>query len=160
MGSPSPLSLVPPLALAMRFGVVVGGLSLGMWSSCQGLAVTIKPGQTTALGLNGYRQILLPSIEYQPVVLERAVDSRSSAALQSWLTREITNWYRNNTGGRPYIGQTATITLYDTHTTPVVSWTLQGVYPTKWSGPKLSSNNAVAIESLELTHEGFLQIDV
>jgi|SRR5579875_623225 len=159
MGSQDPLGQVT-LALAMRFGVVVGGLNLGWWSSCQGLAVTIKPDQATPLGVNGYRQVLMPTIEYPPIVLERAVDSKSTAALQSWLTQEITSWYKNNSSGQPYAGQTATITLYDSHSTSIMSWTLYGVYPTKWTGPKLSSKEGVAIESLELTHEGFLQVDV
>jgi phage tail-like protein len=151
------------LGLATRFTVVVGGMSLGWWSSCTGLTVAIKPDQATPLGLNGCRQILMPTIEYQPIVLERAVDSVNSAALQTWLTTEITNWYTNSSAtGQPYPGQTAMITLYASNLSagPVMSWNLHGVYPTKWTGPEMSTRGGVALEKLELAHEGFLQVHV
>lgn len=150
------------LGLAMRFTVVVGGMSLGWWSSCSGLMVTIEADQVAPLGLNGYKQILMPTIKYQPITLERAVDGTNSAQLQNWLTTEITNWYTKSVNGQPYPGQTATITLYSANLSagPVMSWTVYGVYPTKWTGPNLSTKEGVAIEKLELTHEGFLQIHV
>jgi phage tail-like protein len=156
----SPLGGTPPLGLAQRFGVVVGGLNLGFWSSCKGLAVNLKPDVATPLGVNGYRQILMPTIEYPPITLERAVDGKSSPTVQQWLTQEITNWYSSTANGQPYAGETATITLFDYHADSVMTWSLQGVYPTKWTGPTLSSASGVALESLELTHEGFLQVNV
>jgi phage tail-like protein len=112
--------------------------------------------------VNGYRQILMPTIDYQPITLERAVDSANSTQLQNWLTQEITNWYTNTAKGQPYPGQTATITLYSSNVSagPVMSWTVYGVYPTKWIGPNLSTKEGVALEKLELTHEGFLQVHV
>jgi phage tail-like protein len=34
-------------------------------------------------------------------------------------------------------------------------WTFDGAYPIKWTGPSLNANeNTVAIETLELAHEG------
>jgi phage tail-like protein len=39
----------------------------------------------------------------------------------------------------------------------VASWNLTGVYPSKWTGPSLDANGkAVATETLELVHNGFL----
>jgi phage tail-like protein len=156
----TPLGGTAPLGLAQRFGVVVGGLNLGFWSSCKGLAVTFTPDYATPLGVNGYKQILMPTINYPPITLERGIDSKSSATVQQWLTQEVSNWYTSTTDGQPYAGETATITLFDYHADSVMSWSLIGVYPTKWTGPTLSNASAVALESLELTHEGFLQINV
>jgi phage tail-like protein len=54
-------------------------------------------------------------------------------------------------------GGMATITLLDAAWTAVCSWTLRNVYPSGWTGPSLSAESKkVAIEQLELAHEGFL----
>jgi len=37
------------------------------------------------------------------------------------------------------------------------AWTLEGVWPAKWTGPTLDvGQNSVALEVLELAHHGFL----
>ena len=39
----------------------------------------------------------------------------------------------------------------------VANWMLRNVFPSKWSGPDLdATGNRVAVEQLELVHEGFL----
>ena len=39
----------------------------------------------------------------------------------------------------------------------VTKWELHGVFPTKWEGPALdAAGKKIAIEKLELAHEGFL----
>ena len=36
-----------------------------------------------------------------------------------------------------------------------IRWNLRNAFPTKWSGPSLdATSEAIAIETLELTHEG------
>lgn len=166
VGGPSRLSSVlqalqPPLGLAMRFDVVIGSLSLGSWSSCKGLSVAFKPETVRELGTNGFRRILMPDIEYSPVVLERAMDSKNSPAVLTWLTTQVRAWLTAKPTGEPYAGDTARITLYNAKAGPVASWTLWGVYPSRWVGPTLSGREStVAIETLELVHEGFLPVAV
>jgi hypothetical protein len=49
------------------------------------------------------------------------------------------------------------ITLFDQHYEEVASWELQNVMPAAWKGPQFdASGKAVAIETLDLIHEGFL----
>jgi hypothetical protein len=39
----------------------------------------------------------------------------------------------------------------------VTKWSLSGVLPVKWSGPQLGmDSNKIAMETLELSHQGFL----
>jgi len=39
----------------------------------------------------------------------------------------------------------------------VAKWNLEGVYPVKWTGPSLdAAGNQIAVETLELAHNGFL----
>jgi len=49
-----------------------------------------------------------------------------------------------------------TISLLDEAGTPVVTWEVRNCFPIKISGPDLKSDaNEIAIESLEVAHEGF-----
>jgi phage tail-like protein len=48
-----------------------------------------------------------------------------------------------------------TITLLDQAEVPALIWRLHNAWPCKWAGPALNaSSSEVAIEMLELTHEG------
>ena len=48
------------------------------------------------------------------------------------------------------------ISLLNENHEPVVSWKVSQAFPVKYSGPALKANSSeVAIETLELTHEGF-----
>lgn len=159
----NPLHSNQPLAYACRFALAVGNLNLGFWSSCTGLGVTLKPPVITPLGNNQFQQVLMPEITYEKVTLQRAVDSQSSPALQQWLIQEIQKWHTQTTNGAPYAGEDTVISLFDNYIVtgnPSMSWTLQHCYPTKWTGPVMSGDSKVAIESLELTHQGFLQLTV
>jgi phage tail-like protein len=142
--------------MAMRFSVVVQGISLGDWASCKGLQVNCNPVRFREPGNNDFEQIIFGDISYPTVKLERAMDSRSSTALAAWLRTEMRAW-----GVQPATvllqQKWATITLLDAAWRQVSSWTLRGVVPVAWIGPTLSAkDNGVAIETLELAHQGFL----
>jgi phage tail-like protein len=48
------------------------------------------------------------------------------------------------------------IQLLDEEESPVVTWTVTNAFPVKVSGPDLKSDaNEIAIETIELAHEGF-----
>ena len=52
---------------------------------------------------------------------------------------------------------TAQITVLDPSGEEVAEWVLIDVFPARWSGPSLDVNgNQVAMETLELVHNGFL----
>lgn len=54
--------------------------------------------------------------------------------------------------------ETLTITLMDEEGSPVFVWTVTNAFPIKISAPDLKSDaNEVAIESVELAHEGIVQ---
>jgi phage tail-like protein len=140
--------------MAMRFNVVIDGISLGNWASCKGLEFTCKPIKFHEHGNYEYETILFVDVSYSVIKLERAVDRVASAQLREWLANEL-----NDPPGTQIFGggKTATITLLDAAWSPVMSWTLRGVYPAGWTGPALSAKDtAVATERLELMHEGFL----
>jgi phage tail-like protein len=49
--------------------------------------------------------------------------------------------------------------MHDHEGEPTWGWTLSDAYPVRWTGPELQADgNTVAMESLELAHEGLVKI--
>lgn len=143
----SPLKADAMLGLAMRFDVVVDGIDLGGWGKCDGLAVEFKAEKINEGG-NYEHDIFLPGqVTYDTIKLERAMALDDSDKVMKWLSSKV----------RDYGGGTAQITLFDARGGKVASWSLRNVYPIKWTGPSLNAGGKdVALERLELVHEGFL----
>ena len=156
--SASPFSnTAPPYGLAMRFQVEVDGLDLGSWSTCSSLKVELKSTKVTSGGDYSTQRILPEHVEYHNITLKRAVHPTDSKRVRTWLEQKVTQWMNWSGSGEIYPGGTAKITLLGVQGTEVMHWDLTGVYPVSWSGPELdATTNKVAIETLELAHEGFL----
>lgn len=141
------------LGLAMRFEVTIGGVPIGLWQSCSGLTADFRP-EPVHVGGDPTGQYWLPGqMRYPELVLERAV-SRDSAKLRHWLVEMARS-------GADGVGEakrtTARIRLLDAGGDEVASWLCYGVRPSAWTGPRLAAgNHAVAVETLTLVHEGFL----
>lgn len=93
---------------------------------------------------------LLPGlVKYPPLVLKRGVTGHM--ALWDWMDQVIKGDIRRTT---------VVITLLDEQRNPVVSWRVRNALPRKISGPALNANaNEIAIESLELSHQGLELVD-
>lgn len=144
------------VGLNSRFGVTIDDMDLGMWGQCDGLSVDFKPEKLNGGqgGVYDYEVYLPGQVSYPQVTLKRAMNAAHSKRVQSWLAQKLQDWvYAAGTGK----SSSGVITLYDAKASPVISWSLHNVYPSKWDGPKLEASSAgIAIESLTLVHEGFL----
>jgi phage tail-like protein len=150
------LSDAARLGMAMRFRVSVDGINLGSWATCSGLEVEFKSKRVSEGGNYEYSVILPDRVEYRAVTLRRAMSSQESAIVQRWLHGVVSGWY-NAGSPNDYGPRTAEIELFDSAGAVVASWTLRNVFPSKWSGPDLdATGNRVAVEQLDLVHEGFL----
>jgi phage tail-like protein len=135
------------LGLETRFKVVVDDVDLGGWHSCTGLAVNFNLDKIAEGGENGYKHWLPGHVEYPMVTLKRAMSSVDAPAVQQWLSSKVDNFQ----------GSTAQITLLDSRGQQVHQWSLRNVHPSQWKGPDLTAGSTnVALETLELAHEGFL----
>ncbi len=133
--------------LTMRFDVVVDGIDLGAWSSCDGLKVDFGLKELKVGGNNGCKVYVPDRIHYPHLVLKRAMTAGDSGRVMSWLRSMV----------EATDGGTATVTLRDSHHQSVAEWTFSNVRPAAWTGPTLNANGKdVALEVLELVHEGFL----
>jgi len=67
---------------------------------------------------------------------------------------DLFNWFNNN--GAPNVERRdITISLLNDEGNPVMVWTISQAWPSKVEGPGLkATGNEIAIESIELVHEG------
>lgn len=150
------------VGLAMRFLVEVDGLAapnMGLWTSCEGLKVEFKY-DTVRQGGDYTRTHVLPQyVSYSPVTLKRAVEKLPSDAVQMWLKLTAAVWQSG--AELSTVGKNVTITLLDVTQkteTPAAYWTLLHAFPASWTGPSMSAKSSdVAIETLVLEHDGFLE---
>jgi phage tail-like protein len=144
------------LGLTTRFRVVVQDVDLGGWATCRGLLVDFKHEALKEGGHYDSVTIMPDRVLYTPITLTRAMNATDSAAVQSWLSRVVEEWYGDSSDGG-YSDRTAQITLLDAYQEQVATWRLRNVYPLRWRGPDLDARTGnVAVETLDLAHEGFL----
>jgi phage tail-like protein len=158
----SALQAVPlrRLGLSMRFQVVVGagsGMSLGHWTSCEGLKVNFNFDTFFEGGDYATPHVLLKAVEFPNVTLKRAVEQPYSTTVQDWLGMVAAAW---QVGDTSLIGQPVVITLLDAFqlpSNPAAEWVLSDAFPVSWTGPSMAAkSNDVATEILVLRHSGFL----
>jgi len=135
---------------AFNFELVLTGISddgravKGSFSEVSGLEVDLTPIEYR----NGSEDITvrkMPGLKkFGPVTLKRGI----IGDLALW------NWVLAGMNGKVQRTEAA-IVLFDESRTEVMRWNLTRVWPSKWTGPGLNAkNNEIAMETLELTHEG------
>ncbi len=80
----------------------------------------------------------------------------SNITLKRGLTADLTLWtWIASVKAGTMERRNVQITLLDQADKPVLAWRIHNAWPCKWTGPALNANSSdVAIETLELTHEG------
>jgi len=140
-------SFLPPFehATALRFDVEIDGTDLGSWSQCSGLSVKFD-NKLVADPQSAGMMVVPGKPTFTTVTLKRAVNKSGWEKVQGWLGR-----FRKDP--RP---TSAKITLRDSWSEHLVTWDLRNVVPASWKGPDLDASSAkVAMETLELSHDGF-----
>jgi phage tail-like protein len=134
-------------ALGLRFEVTIDGVDIGSFTACEGLGAEYEVFEYQEGGQNGYVHRLPGRLKYSNIKLTRPVDE-SSGRLAGWfsgLQRSVERC-------------TASITALDSRGSRIAQWNIVGLYPARWTGPTFSADGAsVAKESLELSHNGFLE---
>lgn len=134
-------------AASLYFGVRIDNQDLGAFTSCEGLGFDVELVSRDEGGNNGFIHQLPGRVRYQNITFTRPLgpDSRKLAA-----------WFQSM--GGQIRRTTAQITaLSPDGRTVIASWSLDGVIPVRWSGPRLDAGSAaVATESFEIAHHGFL----
>ncbi|MHA4806453.1 phage tail protein [Flavitalea flava] len=85
-------------------------------------------------------QVKFPNVTFKRGIVEK--------------NNDLFNWFNNN--GAPNVERRdITVSLLNDEGDPVMVWTISQAWPVKVEGPGLkATGNEIAIESIELTHEG------
>lgn len=134
-------------AVAYMFKVKIDGEELGLWNSFEGLGMETMIETREEGGNNQFIHQLPGRLKYTNVKISRPVGTDSSRVAR-WLSSMATGVKRT----------TASITALGPDNKEIVSWSLDGVVPVRWTGPAFNVESPkVAIETLELAYHGFLE---
>jgi phage tail-like protein len=130
--------------IAFNFRVDIEGMTVAGFSECSGLTsetdhIEYRTGvwDTTVTKIPGLRK-------HPNIVLKRGFTTATE--LWDWRKKVIEGKTQRLSG---------TITLLDEARQPALKWKFSQGWPCKWEGPTLNAkNNEVAIETLEICHEG------
>jgi phage tail-like protein len=129
---------------AFRFEVSLGDLQVAGFSEISGLTVELEPQEYAEGGINTYMHKFPGRTKQSNITLKRGI-----------VDRLMWDWFYDFTLGKVKY-RDISILLRNPHGDKVLmEWQIQHAFPIKWSGPELNATqNSVAVESLELAHEG------
>jgi len=132
--------------IGLRFWVQLGQVEVAGFKECSGLAIETEAFEYKEGGLNTYTHKLPVRTSYKNITLKRGLDEG----------QDLYRWYVKAMRGQ--IGrQNISIIVYDSLGREVRKWNLQRAWPCKWTGPDLKTDQgAVAVETVEIAHEGLL----
>lgn len=130
---------------SFNFRVEIDGLTVGSFSECSGLmsdgdAVEYREGTDVPLTVRK----LVGLRKYSNITLKRGYTQNP----------ELWNWYRNIVNGVAD-RRNGSIILMDEERNDVMRWNIENAWINKIEAPSFkASGNEVAIESVEIVHEG------
>jgi phage tail-like protein len=129
---------------AHSFRLEIDGISRGGFRECSGLESTSTPIDYRE-GDDAPTLQRLPGLAaYAPITLRWGTSD----------DHELFDWRRQVTEGR-VDRRNGSIVLLDDTGAERVRWNFTEAWPSKWNGPTFNATgNEVAIESIEITHEG------
>ncbi len=133
---------------AFRFVVELDAMLVAGFSEVHGLEAQTEVEEIREGGVNGYVHRLPKGTRYPSIVLRRGMSS----------SQELWNWYDAASQGN-VTRKSGSIILIKQDGVELCRWNFFDAYPIKWSGPSLNASSSdVAIESVELAHNGIKTI--
>jgi len=136
-----------------KFIFKIGTLEIGAFTEVTGLSVQIDVEELAEGGQNAYTHKLLGRMKWPNIVFKRGLTDPDT--LFKWLLQYSGDGFTQS-GNKTGEGSDGSISVLKANGTPFRTWSLMGVKPVKWTGPRLSaSSRDLAIEELEVCHSGF-----
>jgi phage tail-like protein len=134
-------------APSFRFTVSFEDLPPGGFSDCTGLQSETEVQEYAEGGLNTHTWRLPGRSKQSNVTLKRGI-----------VNKTLWDWYEAIRNGR-FKARNASILVHDpSGSDDLIEFQLVDAFPVKWIGPELSAaQNNLAIETLELAHQGLLR---
>jgi phage tail-like protein len=130
---------------AFNFLVEIEGIQVAAFSECSGLVSETDVIEYRSGGEAGSARKLPGLRKFANIVLKRGITK----------DRELWDWYKTVLDGNVQ-RKAGSIVLLDDGGQEVLRWNFRQGWPRKYEGPALNAKTSeVAIETLEITHEGF-----
>jgi phage tail-like protein len=126
---------------------LAGNYNVAGFSECTGLEATIEVIDYKEGGVNEYVHKFPTRTSFANITLKHGVIS---------LSDDLWSWHNDFVQGKGR-RKDGSVVLLDESKKPAKIWKFRRGIPTKWVGPVLNaSQSSVAIESLEIAHEGLI----
>jgi phage tail-like protein len=137
------------LDAALSIGMsAIFDIALGGFSECSGLEMTMKTEDIKEGGDNGGMRRFASRVEWSPITLKRGLATNTA----------LWDWHYGFVTGRGH-RRDGLIVLLDSRHLPAAAWMFTRALPVKYTAPALNATqNQVAIEAIEIAHEGVFQI--
>ncbi|MGH8993067.1 MAG: phage tail protein [Acidimicrobiia bacterium] len=133
-------------AVSVFWTFKVDSLSLGAFTSCEGLGINVGVETREEGGNNFFVHQLLGRLTYPNIKFSRPINQDSEKVAQWFMSVASGTFKRTN-------GEIVAKTPDDK---VIARWSLMGVIPVRWSGPGFSAESPkVATETIEIAHQGF-----
>jgi phage tail-like protein len=130
---------------ALNFRVELDGITVAAFSECSGLASETDVIEYRSGSESGSARKLPGRQRFSDIVLKRGITT----------DRQLWDWYKTVLTGAVQ-RKSGSIVLLDDAGQEVLRWNFWRGWPRKYEGPTFNATtSAVAIETLEITHEGF-----
>jgi phage tail-like protein len=135
---------------SFQVAITFDGMATAYFRSVSGLSVEIEVVEFREGGQNEVTHKLPGRVKYPNIVLKQGFTGTPSDLLK-WTLRIAAGTTEAKNGS---------IAVYDAKGQPVATYTIANAWPVKWEGPDFdASSNEVAIETIEIAHEGLRLTD-
>ncbi len=125
--------------------------SLGAFSEVSGLSGELEVLAQPEGGQNAFVHQLPVRHTWGRITLKKGILHDDS----------LWDWFNHGLNGSLGARRDGSIILHDAAGAPTLAWEFRAGLAAKWTGPALSGHDgAVAIESLEIVHQGIKQVDM
>ena len=134
--------------LNFNFLVELEGITQAGFTDCSGFGATTEPVEVNEGGFNSAAHKFVGRTKQNNLTLKWGLTD----------SRELYDWYRDVVNGNIQ-RKNGSIVVRDLEGREKVRWNFREGWPTKWDGPDFSAkSNDVAVETLEIAHEGLERI--
>ena len=136
-------------ALALQVAKTVAfDIALGGFSECSGLGMTLQTEDVQEGGQNGYVHKLPTRTTWDTLMLKKGVGTGT----------DLWDWHYGFVEGKG-VRRDGIVTLLNDLRVPTHIWYFRRGLPVRYLGPSLqAAQSAVAIEQVEIAHEGIWQV--
>jgi phage tail-like protein len=129
-----------------RFYLKCGKLNEAVFTELSGFQIETEVTEYNEGGQNGHVHRLPGRMKVGNITLKHGM----------LVSNKLFKWCRDVLEGK-IERENITLTMFDSKGEVVVEWEFANAYPVKWSAPQFSSDGKnVAVESLELAHDGLI----